>query len=243
MCGIFLVVGAALGLWGGVMWGIHGSEEELRPCDCPQQAREAASSHAREEVAPKDLSDARREERERGSEARAAESVCRSLLDECWRRQMVGRKPWPEDVGVEEPGAWSALVDEALQRCNLPVELGSIDCSEYPCVAGIRIKDPALDRTQNGGWRELNKRLRECPALYEPLGWAADDRSIGVEVLEEVRVDCPNEHVVGLLALAKEGPAAKELAAQDLGAAFDSLPTWYRRLDDVAKAWECAEPE
>lgn len=61
---------------------------------------------------------------------------CEAQLGEHERRARMVQVPWPDAEHVS-PDAWMARVEDAIATCNLPFELGTVECTEYPCAATV----------------------------------------------------------------------------------------------------------
>lgn len=64
---------------------------------------------------------------------------CEAQLGEQERRARMVQVPWP-DAESERPDAWMARLEDAIATCDLPFEVGTVECTEYPCAATVTWK-------------------------------------------------------------------------------------------------------
>jgi len=164
---------------------------------------------------------------------------CQSQLADCRAQRATLRKPYPDDhefLGAEE---WSAAVEAAFEDCGLPYELEVVECSEYPCVAGLRPKT-ALTEEHVDDWGNLEfgkDEMKKCPALAEAFGV---DGSLISDELGFYEVTCPDGSVEQVVLMYAPGPDIDEL---EMDGPADPAMEWLRwitrRADDVAAMWTC----
>lgn len=169
---------------------------------------------------------------------------CEMELNQCLNQKDVVRQEWPEsESSIEAPGQWSDAVEEALDICGVTAELELIDCSEYPCAAGLRSSTTSGDeKVQEQEMERLTKAIRSCEVLRSSFGIVGSDNE---DALDIFRLDakCGNnrENFFALVALDPGGPAYALYTNQDRSATEErDLFRWiYRRADDLSSLWPC----
>src|SRR5262249_31177467 len=66
----------------------------------------------------------------------------------------ANRIPFPQNaLPAETPDGFKKLIQEVVAKCNPDLELRDLDCSEYPCVAWMRLTN--LERKNDLSWLDL----------------------------------------------------------------------------------------
>jgi hypothetical protein len=170
---------------------------------------------------------------------------CASELDECRRQRGAVRQQWPEEDTIESPGEWTEAIDQALDACDLGVELETIDCTEYPCAASLRPTNPGMTPAEHEQeMNRLTEAARHCAPLRTAFGLddATAEKAIDVFRLDSKCGDA-RENFFVLMALKPEGGAYRLITKEDAdpGEERDMWRWMYRRADDLAGLWECAQ--
>jgi hypothetical protein len=133
--------------------------------------------------------------------------------------------PFPADTPeMHTERGFRAVLDEVLRDCDVPGELVSMDCSEYPCMARFREVPNEAGVTSFG-------QITHCPAWADRYGPAA--------TMSHSSVDCGDGRLERLLILSahwEEGYA--RLNAED-----DNLQKRLgARWEETEEQWACAPP-
>lgn len=151
-------------------------------------------------------------------------------------------RPWLDDaeLGDEEPGTWSALVEDAFARCDGPFSVEQIDCTEYPCVAALRV-DGEVDLDAPAAIEDVV----DCPSF------AALAERYDAQGLIPVEVRCPDGPRTLILYAAGDTTGAAYLAsgipapeADDLfgtGTLWNTAWTLSRRSQALDPAFVCED--
>lgn len=171
---------------------------------------------------------------------------CEGQLQECTAQRQAVRQAWPQD-GIEQPEVWTDAVEEALAECEIGAELEVIDCTEYPCVAGLRPAEPGLgEQEREQEMKRLMEAARACAPLRRSLGLVAteeDDASIDV-FRNDARCPQEREEFFVLTALDPAGPARALIDKEHRSPREErDMFRWlFRRADDVSSLWPCRSP-
>ncbi|MBL4689577.1 MAG: hypothetical protein JKY37_33625 [Nannocystaceae bacterium] len=151
------------------------------------------------------------------------------------------RHAWDVDgPTTEEPERWTEIIETALDQCDLPLELDVVECSEYPCVAGLRATGSQSRLPLDEFTSLLDARANDCAALTDAF-------SVGTEHSGALQIhaidlpcgnDTPTEVAFVLVAMDTNGPAYS--AWDDRGDDVEGVLRWmFRRGDDVASMLQC----
>lgn len=157
---------------------------------------------------------------------------CQSQLGDCRRQRATLRKPWPDDPEVMTAAEWTQKVETAFDACELPFELDLVECSEYPCVAGLRPKTPIgiEDFSEFGSLKFGREELMACPELEGAFGTGDISDQVGF-----FQVNCPDGHTEQMALLYAPGPDVWEFEMEGTAdTAMEWLRWMTRRADDVA---------
>lgn len=154
---------------------------------------------------------------------------CEAQLVEQARRAQMVRSEWPSEPGAEAPEAWVDAVERSVERCDLPLTIETVECTEYPCLATIA-PDSGMD---------LDAALRDCAALAE----AMPDFEVGTHT---TRVRCPDgSHEDVEVLYAYSADTLKQVVGPTVDDGddyfFESFRVLSRRLDDVVSTHGCGE--
>jgi hypothetical protein len=218
--GIIGAIGAALGVGVGlaVAWSTGATP-------APSEATSAESSTDTEPPGPVAMVCA--------SSSRGAEALwgrwCEAQLEEQVRRTEMVRLDWPEDAVNEAPEAWVEGIERAVDACGLPLAVRTVECTEYPCLATIEVRDGV----------DIDAALADCPALKQ----AFPDAEIGTHTS---RVRCQDGSledvdVLYAYAIATLNEAVAPQLDEDDDPFFESFRVLGRRLDAVVTTHGCGE--
>lgn len=226
----------------GSMWLLHESDDEregetsaavvparsVKPLVCTRVARPTADSLGGDV----DL----------GGAAEARALVAEARLAACEHERRRVRHVWDEEGPTSEhPDGWVERVEEAIDACAIPVELEVVDCTEYPCVAGLkptRMLDPSVDRERMA--EQLDEQLDACDGLRE--AFAVDDQgdALQIHALDVPCDDGRTETTYALVALDTRGAAWKAWNERDRDP--ERVLRWmFRRGDDLAAISPCGD--
>jgi hypothetical protein len=172
---------------------------------------------------------------------RLASSICEAQLTACAQEKSALRHKWDENgPEAEDPDRFHEIAEEALESCQLGRALEVIDCTEYPCVAALRASDDG--RPQEVIYERLAEQVRQCPALRSAFSVGqGDDDALQVHA---VTVPCGGrpETAYVLAPMDTRGAAWRAWSARGEGDnVFEVLRWMFRRGDDVAAVWDCAD--
>lgn len=172
--------------------------------------------------------------------------MLQSQLAACEDDRQRIRHPFEVDGPPNEsPAAWTEAVEEAIDACDLPVELDVIECSEYPCVAGLRpVGGVALAEGFQTLSAQLGSAVHDCAPLRS--AFSVGDEQLAALQVHEVKVPCADrttsEATYALVALDTHGAAWESWQTRDDGDNFeDVLRRMFRRADDLAAMSRCTE--
>lgn len=153
-------------------------------------------------------------------------------LDTCEARLLAASRARPttapsEAVGLDDASAWGAALPRMLADCGITASPVSTDCTEYPCVTGLRASEADAARLESLG-------NGECGSA----GLAADE----APVTTPLRVTCPDgsEETVWMVSTL-DPDTLKQLYP---GEGFPFPAEWLllasRRTEALAHAWTCS---
>jgi hypothetical protein len=167
-------------------------------------------------------------------------AVARAQLDACEEDRKRVRHAWEEDgPESERPETWTELVERSIDACDLPIELDIVECTEYPCVAGVRpsgVRDAAIPGELLA--EQLQEAVTRCGPLREAFAVGEADDALQVHAIEIPCDEGGTGLTFGLIALDTHGAAwhAWENRGQDPEGA---LRWMMRRSDDLAAISQC----
>ncbi|MEM6928190.1 MAG: hypothetical protein AAF602_14755 [Myxococcota bacterium] len=166
--------------------------------------------------------------------------LCEAQLAVSRMDQTLPRFAWDvvQDLeGIEPPSTWVPTIEAAFAECDIPADLVAVDCSEPPCVGGLR---------GHGSTDEIDQALHDCDAFAARFG---DERGGVMPVVTR----CPDGSVqrMHLLATYDDDEVDAYFQATGIrGASDDELDLWFegfrilaRRTDSLASQWDCSPDE
>ncbi len=139
--------------------------------------------------------------------------------------------------GVETPSTWVPTIEEAFAECDIPADLVAMDCSEPPCVGGLR---------GHASTEDIDRALHDCAPFADRFG---EDRGGVMPVVTR----CPDGTVQRMYLLATYDEDAVDAYFQAMGIRDNTdvgeLDLWFegfrilaRRTDALASQWDCSGP-
>lgn len=152
--------------------------------------------------------------------------------------QSQPRFPWDSTeglAGVEPPEVWVPTIEAVFAECDIPADLVAVDCSEPPCVGGVRVHAPA---------EEVDRALHDCTRFHEHFG---EDRGGIMPVVTR----CPDGSVQRMHLLATYDDDEVDAYFQATGIRdadedgefdlwFEGFRILARRTDALASQWDCS---
>jgi len=181
-------------------------------------------------------------------EAEANLAACARELEQTRSLLQLVAAPFPKQ-GPELAEAWTETLTRVSRECPLsPYEVVLTDCSEYPCLAGLRptgakpswMPDAGPERFEMQS--KLGAALRECPVLTALFGAGFSEGAI---VVQPAVAACPgaDEELWSVFVLDPRGPAFAYATQDDSTAREEAeLERWAAaRVGALASRWPCAE--
>ncbi len=132
----------------------------------------------------------------------------------------------PEAAGVDDPAAWSAALPKMLADCGITVTPGAPDCTEYPCVSGVRASQADATRLAALG-------NGECGTAGLAKGEAP--------VTTPLRVTCPDgtEETVWMVSTLDPDTLKQLYPSASFPLPLEWVLLASRRTEALAEAWTC----
>jgi hypothetical protein len=240
------LVGVAVGAAGAYLWLQRTSPATPAAAEETTPSTEADDTIARARITPMvcaTLANLRGSKEPDPTDVQAGELwLLRGQLQACRDdRKRIRHGFDPQGPATERPETWTRHVEDAIDACDLPFEVDVVECSEYPCVAGLRPTDalPTEPADEEMAGR-LDARLDACASLRQAFS-IGDDQLDALQI-HEIELPCGDpespETAFALVAMDTSGEAWR--AWQNRDDDIEGVMRWmFRRGDDLAAMIPC----